>query len=129
LLERDHDSPLDLNDLPQDLWHRLAQQQEESAAVGVGGAIVAASPPDGAACDVASHLGALLTATGWTLSQSLAHCERALVGAALELAHGNQARTAKLLGITSRSVYNKLRKHRLGRPSGRREEATSGSVP
>jgi transcriptional regulator with GAF, ATPase, and Fis domain len=119
LLERDHDAPLDLNDLPAELWQLLSRQEEDPGAIHVretDGPLVATSPPAGAACDIASHLAALLGATGWTLSQSLAHCERALVEAALELAHGNQSRTAKLLGITSRSVYNKLRKHRLGRP-------------
>jgi len=33
------------------------------------------------------------------------------VNAALEHEHGNQSRAARLLGITPRSVYNKLRKH------------------
>jgi DNA-binding NtrC family response regulator len=27
--------------------------------------------------------------------------------------HGNQSKTARLLGVTPRSIYTKLRKHRL----------------
>jgi len=40
-------------------------------------------------------------------------CERHALEAAMERTRGNQSETAKLLGITPRSVYNKLRKHRL----------------
>jgi DNA-binding NtrC family response regulator len=49
----------------------------------------------------------------WNLSRSLQHCERLLLEAALHKAHGNQSETARLLGITPRSVYNKLHKHQL----------------
>ncbi len=41
------------------------------------------------------------------------HCERVLIESALERAHGNQSLMAKWLGITPRSVYNKLRKYHL----------------
>jgi DNA-binding NtrC family response regulator len=33
--------------------------------------------------------------------------------AALAASGGNQSRAARLLGITARSVYNKIRKHHL----------------
>jgi len=52
----------------------------------------------------------LLDLNGWNLSQSLQYCERLLLEAALHRAHGNQSRAAELLGITPRSVYNKLHK-------------------
>jgi DNA-binding NtrC family response regulator len=42
------------------------------------------------------------------------------VEAALQAADGNQSRTARLLGVTPRCVYNKMRKHRL---------ANDGSAP
>jgi transcriptional regulator with GAF, ATPase, and Fis domain len=38
-------------------------------------------------------------------------CERVLFETALHAAHGNQAKTARLLGITARSVYNLSRRH------------------
>ena len=56
----------------------------------------------------------LLEANGWNLSRSLAHCEREALEAAMQRAHGNQSESARLLGITPRSVYNKMRKHRGG---------------
>jgi two-component system nitrogen regulation response regulator GlnG len=55
----------------------------------------------------------LLDANGWNLPRSMEICERHALEAALERTQGNQSETAKLLGITPRSVYNKLRKHRL----------------
>jgi len=55
----------------------------------------------------------LLEANGWNLPRSMEICERHALQAALERTQGNQSETAKLLGITPRSVYNKLRKHRL----------------
>jgi DNA-binding NtrC family response regulator len=55
----------------------------------------------------------LLDLNGWNLSRSLQHCERLLLEAALDKTHGNQSQTARLLGITPRSVYTKVHKHRL----------------
>jgi transcriptional regulator with GAF, ATPase, and Fis domain len=46
------------------------------------------------------------------LSHSMNECERLLVEAALRRTRGNQSRAARLLGITPRSVFNKLRKLR-----------------
>jgi transcriptional regulator with GAF, ATPase, and Fis domain len=46
------------------------------------------------------------------LSHSMDECERLLVEAALRRTSGNQSRAARLLGITPRSVFNKLRKLR-----------------
>jgi DNA-binding NtrC family response regulator len=40
-------------------------------------------------------------------------CEKLLLKHALRETRGNQSKTARLLGITPRSVYNKLRKHQL----------------
>jgi transcriptional regulator with GAF, ATPase, and Fis domain len=47
-----------------------------------------------------------------SLSHSMDECERLLVEAALRRTRGNQSRAARLLGITPRSVFNKLRKLR-----------------
>jgi DNA-binding NtrC family response regulator len=55
----------------------------------------------------------LLDANNWRLNGSLASCEKLLLEAALRKTRGNQSQTARLLGITSRSVYNKLRKYHL----------------
>ena len=55
----------------------------------------------------------ILNRNGWNLSKSLEYCERSLLKCALQFSQGNQSRTARLIGITPRSVYNKLHKHKL----------------
>jgi transcriptional regulator with GAF, ATPase, and Fis domain len=60
-----------------------------------------------------SDLTKLLHANSWNLSRSLQYCERLFLEAALHRAQGNQSQTARLLGITPRSVYNMIRKYNL----------------
>jgi DNA-binding NtrC family response regulator len=55
-------------------------------------------------------LSSLLDRHGGDLSHSMEDCERLFLEVALRRARGNQSRAARLLGITPRSVYNKLRK-------------------
>jgi two-component system response regulator AtoC len=55
----------------------------------------------------------LLVLNDWNLTRALDSCERSFVEAALQASRGNQTDTARLLGITPRSVYNKIRKHHL----------------
>jgi transcriptional regulator with PAS, ATPase and Fis domain len=57
----------------------------------------------------------LLDKNDWNLARALQNCERLCLEAALHKAHGNQSQVAHLLGITSRSVYNKIHKHHLPR--------------
>ena len=52
----------------------------------------------------------ILSAHGWKLSPSLGDCERHMIQAAMARANGNQTKAAELLGITPRSIYNKLRR-------------------
>jgi transcriptional regulator with PAS, ATPase and Fis domain len=63
-----------------------------------------------------SFTGALvgiLEANDWNLRRSLENCEREALEAAIKRTHGNQSKIARLLGITPRSVYNKVHKYRL----------------
>jgi two-component system, NtrC family, nitrogen regulation response regulator GlnG len=55
----------------------------------------------------------LLDANSWNLPRSMEICERHALEAAMGRTQGNQTETARLLGITPRSVYNKLRKHKM----------------
>jgi DNA-binding NtrC family response regulator len=89
----DHDRPLGLADLPPELWQELAQEPV------AGPAPVAAAHPS-----IPVELN---------LARALEACERDTVEQALVEAGGSQSRAADLLGITGRSVYNKIRKHRL----------------
>jgi DNA-binding NtrC family response regulator len=55
----------------------------------------------------------VLDANDWNLTRSMEICERHALEAAMARTQGNQSQTARLLGITPRSVYNKVRKYRL----------------
>ena len=63
--------------------------------------------------DLEASLFRLLQAHDGSLTRTMDHCERLLIGSALEDSHGNQSLVAKALGITPRTVYNKMRKHGL----------------
>jgi two-component system response regulator HydG len=88
---------LELGDLPPEVWEQLAHKVPPASAA-------ASLPPD--------PVG-LLATNDWNLSRSLDSCERSIIATALRVSHGNQSRAARLLGITPRSVYNKVRRHKL----------------
>jgi transcriptional regulator with PAS, ATPase and Fis domain len=96
-------TPLNLSDLPADVWQQLSDPERAPAEM----------PAASANISLAAPFGATPEDDDLNLSRSLAHCERRLLQRALDRAHGNQSKTARLLGITARSVYNKLRKHQL----------------
>jgi two-component system, NtrC family, response regulator HydG len=115
LVHKDNDTPLTLADLPaevlqrlskpQDRWQEQSQTMSEEAEEGR----LALLPQR----DLPSAVVKLFDANNWRLSRSLASCEKLLLEQALRKTHGNQSQTARLLGITSRSVYNKVRKYHL----------------
>jgi transcriptional regulator with GAF, ATPase, and Fis domain len=57
----------------------------------------------------------ILEGQRWNLCRTLQLCERELVHVTLERTHGNQSQAARILGVSPRSVYNKVRKHHLAR--------------
>ena len=96
LVHNDGTEPLGLRDFPPDVWRELASEPAATPAAAAGDASVG-----------------LLEANQWSLSRTLRACERSFLKAALVASEGNQSKTARLLGITPRSVYNKLRRHQL----------------
>ena len=73
-------------------------------------------PPSGAhdlEGEVRHQFQRLIDLTHGRLDRSMDFCERILISVALERTRGNQSETARLLHITPRSVYNKLRRHQL----------------
>jgi DNA-binding NtrC family response regulator/biotin operon repressor len=103
LVHHDGPTPLGLDDLPIDTIRAVALRCAPAPAAGNGGGPAVAP-------------GAPRPATAgrdWNLARLLRACERQQIEAALTASDGNQAATARLLGITPRSVYNKLRRHRI----------------
>jgi DNA-binding NtrC family response regulator len=88
--------PLLLSDLPPEIWAGLA-----------------AAPDSSPAAESPAFFGEILARFGGNLSRSLDYCERHLLDAALRRAGGNQTQAARITGLTPRSIYNKIRKHRL----------------
>jgi transcriptional regulator with GAF, ATPase, and Fis domain len=118
LVNKDDNTSLNLRDLPLEIWQQLAQQGKYPMAPGDPvdeEKDTQRSTLETPRHDILSSIAALLDINGWNLSRSLEYCERLLLEAALRKAHGNQSQTARLLGITPRSIYNKLHKHRLHR--------------
>jgi|SRR5712664_209229 len=91
LVQRRDDGWLRLGDLPESVLRQLAD--------GATGTAVANS--------------ALNPGADLNLSRALADVERRVLQTALSATHGNRSETARLLGITPRTVYNKVRKYRL----------------
>jgi DNA-binding NtrC family response regulator len=106
LVHNDGAGPIGLDDLPSEVWRQLAHE-DASAGAATGEHIAPAAP------GLPADPGAILAMHAWSLPRSLAACERELVAAALRAAEGNQSRAARLLGITPRSVYNKIRRHNI----------------
>jgi transcriptional regulator with GAF, ATPase, and Fis domain len=116
IARKDDDSPLGLSDLPPEIWAHVSDRRSDARMDGAAGAAVGHVRTAGGRQADVSYLTSVLAGNGWNLSRSLASCERSLVEVALQTSRGNQSEAARLLGITPRCVYNKLRKHQLHRP-------------
>ena len=107
LVRKTTDLPLSISDLPVEVLLQLLGNEERPGA---------RKPEELDLVDSQSLLTSVvrvLDANGWNLSRSMDICERHALEAAMGRTRGNQAQTARLLGITPRSVYNKLRKYKL----------------
>jgi transcriptional regulator with GAF, ATPase, and Fis domain len=112
--------PLELKDLPSQVWKELSYSSFADSAV-------EASPSNATGrhaeddrsilLDIQSLAVSVTDRQGWNLYNCLSHCEREIVKAAMRQSSNNQSEAARLLGLTPRSIYNKLRKHQLLRKS------------
>jgi transcriptional regulator with GAF, ATPase, and Fis domain len=115
LVHNDGTAPLGLNDLSPDVWQQLAA---DPLAAPLAGAATTLGVPSRVALESSEtrspgYAFDLLTTNDWNLAQSLKSCERSILQEALRASHGNHSQAARLLGITPRSVYNKVRRYRL----------------
>jgi two-component system, NtrC family, nitrogen regulation response regulator GlnG len=116
LVNKDDDAPLNLRDLPIEIWQQLSLQgpfpkvNPEPVEAGQGKhSVPVRTRPE----DMLSSIVHLLDMHRWNLSRSLQHCERLMLEAALHKTHGSQSHTARLLGIAPRTVYNKVHQYHL----------------
>jgi DNA-binding NtrC family response regulator len=100
------DLPLSLGDLPVEILLQLPRAEKGPATRKSDLDVFDAQAP-------VNFVVRVLDAYDWNLTRALEGCERYALEAAMGRMKGNQSRTARLLGITPRSVYNKLRKHQL----------------
>jgi transcriptional regulator with PAS, ATPase and Fis domain len=93
---------LDLQDLPSDVLAELCEVKQPAA--------VPTQSEPAVAAEMQKFVKRIVAMEGWNLEITMRECERIVCHEALKMAHGNQTEAARLLGITSRSVYNKVHK-------------------
>ena len=112
LLNKADDSPLGLPDLAPALWREISSGLMRASQQ------FPASENETTRCaepgrDLHSFFRSILDQNSWNLPKSLEYCEKVFLQCVLQSAHGNQSQAARLIGITPRSVYNKLQKYKL----------------
>ena len=111
LLCKQVDSPLHLCDLPNEVWRQIGDcetGQKQSP-------LENTSLCETAGSDGEAYFNSLLEmeSKGWDLSRTVDDFEKRIIQAVLQKTRGNQTRAAQILGITPRSVYNKIKKYQL----------------
>jgi transcriptional regulator with PAS, ATPase and Fis domain len=111
LAHKEDEGALDLSDLPPRVLRGLSATATLATPAGRRPAAEearAATPPP---------LTTLAGQSDWLLPTFIDRCERYLLEAALKKNNGSRTKAARLLGVSSRTVYNKMRKHGLIPPS------------
>lgn len=119
-LNKIDDMPLGLGDLPPEIWRQIcAKKQLNSGQAGVDRHTNPAGTSHAtlSSGEFIETLFARLDSKEWTLSRAVEHCEKLLVEAAVQRTQGNHSQAARFLGVTPRTLYNKLNKpHRNSAP-------------
>ena len=103
LNKTDNDNTLSLSDLTPAVWQDLSDE------IGPPAQLLELRPHD----DSRAYFQSILDSNGWNLTKSLECCEKSLLQCALQFTHGNQSQTARMMGLTPRSIYNKVQKYKL----------------
>jgi len=114
LLDKTDDAPLCLSDLTPAVWEQVSDRNALAAhQIAPDLAVMSKGLEDEPVIDLESGFLNILDSNNWSLSKSLEYCEKLFLKCALRYARGNQSQAARLFGITPRSIYNKMHKHRL----------------
>jgi len=104
---------LDLADLPDGILRQLSGRIQDNSLPSKMTASVEDAPHHLQGGDLNELTQRILDEQGWNLRRTFSELERLVFAAALLRSRGNQTQAARLLGVTSRSVYNKVQKHHL----------------
>ena len=113
LVNRRHADELGLADLPVEVLRRLTEQNDLPPVSPSGEFSEHGHLRNASSTGMNELVKQILDRQGWNLPGAVRECERQMCEAAMQRTHGNQTHAARLLGITVRSVYNKMRKHHL----------------
>jgi two-component system response regulator PilR (NtrC family) len=117
LAHKEDEGALDLSDLPPRVLRSLSATAKPAPSAG-------RRPPAAEARAAAPPLTTWADQNDWLLPTFIDRCERYLLEAALQKNSGSRTKAARLLGVSSRTVYNKMRKHGIIPPSSGPEAGT-----
>lgn len=113
VLNKTDDTPLGLSDLPPEIWRQLcAQRQVNGGQAGIERHANMAGVPHASrpSTEFIPSSFTRMDSKEWNLSRAVEQCQRLMVEAALQRAQGNHSQAARVLGVTPRTLYNKLKK-------------------
>ena len=113
LVDRIDDAPLSLSDLTPAVWTSLAGDIRPAIDQKHDVTFSIESSSNDIETNLQDWLREILRLNGWNMARSVDYCEKLLLRCALQFTNGNQSQAARLIGMTTRSVYNKVHKHKL----------------
>lgn len=113
ILNKVDDTPLSLSDLSPEIWRQLCEMRPKNTEQPPLSSRTAPVCNPLPLPECVTTLRTQASPNEWNLARVMGQCERVLVEEALRSARGNHSQAAQTLGITSRTLYNKLKKHHL----------------
>ena len=112
-LNKIDDTPLGLSDFPPEIWRQLCAQRQVNGEQSDGdphttATVISNSPP--LSTEFIASLFTRMDSKEWNLSRAVEYCQRLLIEAALQRTKRNYSQAAQVLGVTPRTLYNKLKK-------------------